>query len=98
MKYEEFLKIFEIGDRCDETYFYFKTDPKEIEHYIGYKPEYEKAYWAGYCDIEDGCEFKTAKEMFEAPIYNGKSIKDRWNEIVLCTIGGCPLEDYEKRM
>ena len=35
MKYEELLKIFEIGDGCDETYFYFKTDPKEIEHYIG---------------------------------------------------------------
>ena len=86
------LKIFEIGEGCDETTFYFKTDPKEKEHYLGYKPEYKKPYWVGYCDIENGCEFLTAKEMFEAPIYDGKSIKDRWNEIVLCTIGGCPVE------
>ena len=49
MKYEELLKIFEIGDGCDETYFYFKTDPKETEHYIGYKPEYEKRMWEKSC-------------------------------------------------
>lgn len=69
---------FEKGDeRVDETTFYFRSNPEEVEHYIGYLSQYEKPYWAGYCDIEDGCEFKTAKELFEAKIYDKRSIKDR---------------------
>jgi len=94
MKYEELLSIFEKAKNCDETVFYFKSDPKETEHYIVFLPEYEKPYWVGLCDIKDGCEFKTAKEMFEAPIYDGKSIKERWNEIIVCAINGCSVEDW----
>lgn len=55
-----------------------------------------KPYWAGYCDIEDGCEFKTAKELFEAKIYDKRSIKDRWDELVLINIGGISADDWEK--
>ena len=69
MTYDELLKIFEKGDDCDETVFYFKTDPKQKEHYLGFIPKYDKPYWIGYCDIEDGCEFTTAKEMFEAKVF-----------------------------
>jgi hypothetical protein len=94
MKYEELLSIFEKTENCDETVFYFKSDPKETEHYIGFLPEYEKPYWVGLCDIKDGCEFKTSKEMLEAPIYDGKSIKERWNEIIVCAINGCSVEDW----
>ena len=53
--------------------------------------EFEK-----YCDIEDGCEFKTAKELFEAKIYDKRSIKDRWDELVLINIGGISADDWEK--
>lgn len=87
--YDFVLSQFEKGDeRVDETTFYFRSDPKETEHYIGYLSQYEKPYWAGYCDIEDGCEFKTAKELLEAKIYDGKSIKERWDEVVLLEFGG----------
>lgn len=90
-------KGFEKGDeRVDETTFYFRSDPEEVEHYIGYLPQYEKPYWAGYCDIEDGCEFKTAKELFESKIYDRRSIKDRWDELVLINIGGISADDWEK--
>ncbi|MCI8509261.1 MAG: hypothetical protein HFJ06_11985 [Lachnospiraceae bacterium] len=91
--YEELLALFIGGEGVDETTFYFDDDEKEVEHYIGYLPQYEKPYWAGYCDIEDGCEFLSAKELFEAEIYNGKSIKQRWKQVVLTTIGGVPVED-----
>lgn len=64
--------------------------------YIGYLSQHEKPYWAGYCDIEDGCEFKTAKELFEAKIYDKRSIKDRWDELVLINIGGISADDWEK--
>ncbi len=94
MTYDELLKIFEKGDDCDETVFYFKTDPKQKEHYLGFIPKYDKSYWIGYCDIEDGCEFTTAKEMFEAKVFDGKSIKSRWDEVVLCSINGRNVEDF----
>lgn len=95
--YDFILALFKKGDeRVDETTFYFRSDPEEIEHYIGYLPQYDKPYWAGYCDIEDGCEFETAKELFEVKIYNGKSIKDRWNDLVLVSIGGVSVDDWDK--
>ena len=96
MNYETLFDLFERKCRnIDETSFYFKTDPNEVEHYIGYLPQFELPYWVGYCDIEDGWECKTAKELFEAPIFDGKSIKDRWDEIVLIQIGGISFDDWK---
>lgn len=45
------------------------------------------------CDIEGGREFATAKEMFEAPVFDGKTIKERWDEVVVFQIGGIPTEN-----
>lgn len=73
---------------------YFKTDLNQNNHYIGYLPEYDKPYWAGYCDIPNGFEFKTAEELFLAKIYDGKSIKDRWNEIAFIQIFGMDIDEW----
>ena len=95
--FDIFLHQFEINqERMDETAFYFKTDPDEIDHYIGYVAGYKKPYWTGLCDIQDGCEFSTAREMLEAPIYNGQSIKNRWAEVCIYQIGGISAEEWEK--
>jgi len=96
LSYDGFLKAFEHDDiyPVDETSFYFSDDPKETDHYLGCLREYEKPYWVGYCDIPDGCEYSSAKEMLEAKIFDGKSIKERWDSVVLCTIGGIPVEDW----
>lgn len=90
--YSFVLRLFEIGKSVDETTFYFESDPEETVHYLGYLPQYEKPYWAGYCDIPDGCAFFTAKELFEAKIYDGKSLKDRWSDVVLKELGMVPVE------
>lgn len=98
--YEDYDTIFSLFNKghhlIDETMFIFRTDPNEAEHYIGYLPQYEKPYWAGLCDVRDGCEFKTAKELFEAKIYDGQSIKERWPELILELIGGMD-PDYVDR-
>lgn len=95
--YKFILKQFERGDpRVDETVFYLASDPQEVEHYIGYLPEFDEPYWAGYCDVPDGCSYKTAKELFEAKIYDGQSIKARWDELILICIGGINVDDWEK--
>ena len=41
-----------------------------------------------------GCEYVTAKEMFEAKIFDKRSINDRWHELVMVNIGGIPADDY----
>ena len=82
------------GWRMDETSFYFADDPAEAEHLIGYLPQYETPYWAGYCDIPDGCEFRTAEELVNAKIYGNKSLCERWASVRLINVGGIPLKDF----
>ncbi len=96
--YEKLLWAFEHDDNflVDETLFYFDDDPYREDHYIGCLRNYEKPYWAGYCDIQDGCEYTSAAELFNAPIYSGHSIKERWENIVLVNIGGFSADDWYK--
>lgn len=89
-----FVRQLEAGCWIDETCFYFKDDPAEEEHYLGYLPQYEVPYWVGKCDVENGCEFKTAEELVNAPIYYGKSLKELWDKIVIVSIEGLPLDDW----
>lgn len=99
MNYETLYDLFDKKRTdIDETSFYFRNDPLETIRYIGYLPEYEEPYWAGHCDISDGCSFKTAKELFEAPVFDGKSIKDRWNDIVLYEIGGVDADEWKMHL
>ena len=94
--YSIILEIFEKhGELVDEVSFNFKGEPGYIEHYIGYNLQDDEPYWAGLCDITDGCNFKTAKELFEAKIYNGKSIKERWNDFVILDITGIRADDWK---
>lgn len=96
--YEDYNKFFEEfvsqGINADETTFYFKSESDDVIHYIGYLPQYEKPYWVGCCDVSEGTEFLTAEEMFSAKIFEGMSIKERWNEIVICEFGGISIESY----
>lgn len=94
--YNSFLQKFETqGEFMDETEFYFSSDPQKQLHCIGYSGKFTKPYWVGYCDIPDGCEYFTAKEMFAAKIFDKLSIKDRWHELVMVNIGGIPADDYQ---
>ncbi len=98
MNYEKLFNLFDQKlTNIDETSFIFRDDPRKIEHYIGYIPPHELPYWVGYCDVEGGCDFKTAKELFEAPILGGKSIKDRWNEVEIITIGGINIDEWDEK-
>ena len=93
--HNRFLQAFiSEGVYADETTFYFKDDPSETVHYIGYLPEYASPYWAGYCDIPNGADFKTAEELFNAKIYDGKSIRERWSELVVLDFGAIPVDEY----
>ncbi len=98
--YENYDTIFEMFEQgyidVDETSFYFRSDPKEQDRFIGFLPEYEKPYWVGLCDIPDGCEFATAKELFEARIYDSQSLKERWSDVVLCMMNGVDVDSVNR--
>ena len=94
ISFDFFLEELKKGHVMDETCFYFIDEMDEPEHYIGCLPEYEKPYWAGLCDIPNGTEFLTAEELVDAPIYDGRSIKERWQDIRFILLGGLSVEDY----
>lgn len=94
ISFDDFYKQLEIGETIDETSFYFLDDEKEEEHYLGFLPHFEKPYWVGYCDIENGTEFYTAEELVNAKIFDGKSLKERWNQVCITSILGMDIEDW----
>lgn len=97
VNYDFFLEQLKIGKDMDETVFIFMDDPQEEIHYLGYQPQYAQPYWVGFCDAPDGCEFLTAEELLNAPIYQGKSIRERWDMVQLITINEIPLEIWLER-
>ena len=56
----------------------------------------KKTYWVGYCDIENGCEFESANELVDPPIFDGKSLRARWNDVIIYSIKGCCREEWLK--
>ncbi len=94
MEWNYFFRQLEAGRNIDETCFVFADDPEHEQHYLGYLPTFEKPYWVGYCDIKDGCEFLTASELAEAKIFDGKSLRERWNSVVILSIEGCSVQDW----
>ena len=94
LDFDFFLKQLRFGKYIDETQFYFADDPNESDHWLGYLPEYDLPYWVGYCDVEGGCEFKTAEELINAPIFDRRSLAERWDMVRIVNIWGIGLEDW----
>ena len=94
--FETFLNILAHDDAfaVDETAFYFMDDPAGEESMLGCLRRLDKPYWVGNCDIPDGGCFRTASEMLHARIFDGKSIKERWSQVVLVSIGGIRTDEW----
>ena len=39
-------------------------------------------------------EFATAKELVEACVFNGKSLEERWDKVIIYSIEGIDLQDW----
>ena len=86
LDYNLFFHYLQIGKCINETCFYFADEPEEEERYLGYIEGHEQPYWVGRCDNPNGCEFATAEELVQAPIYQGRSLKERWNQVRIVEI------------
>ena len=91
LDFDYFLKQLEIGANIGETNFYFSDDAANMSRWLGFTKGFEKPYWVGYCDIPDGTEFQTAEELVNARIYDGKSLKERWEKVRIFSIDGVDL-------
>lgn len=98
LDFDYFFRQLKAAMNIDETCFYFADDSEEEEHYLGYNQGELKPYWVGYCDVKDGVEFKTAEELVNAPIFDGKSLKSRWRDVRICSIETFPLKDWVECM
>lgn len=88
------IQEFKAGMNVDETSFTFEKDNQDLLRYIGYSENDPLPYWAGLCDLPNGGRFQTADELFEAKIYDGKSLKERWDEVTIYSINSLPLDDW----
>lgn len=96
MSFEFFLKQLKAGVMIDEFNFAIIDDPLYNDCYLGYLPQFEKPYWIGLCDVQDGCEFLTAEDLIHAKVYHGRSIYELWDKIMIHSIEGLSLEDWFK--
>jgi hypothetical protein len=94
LDFDFFMRQLIAGMNIDETCFYFLNDPKEEEHFCGFSPQFDKPYYVGLCDIENGIDFTSADELVNAPIFNGQSLKSRWSDVKIVSIMGLRLEDW----
>ena len=94
----------EAHDTIDETEIIFLDDLERGECIMGYIPYlnlkgktvyFDHPYWVGTgCDIEDGAEFESAKDLLHAEIYGGRSIFQAWEHVSVLNLGMIPLEDW----
>lgn len=94
LDFDFFMRQLSAGKNIDETCFYFSDDEAQTEHYLGFLPQYDKPYWIGYCDIDDGAEFLTAEELVNAPVFDKRTLKERWSEVRIVSIEGLCLDDW----
>ena len=99
VEYSDFMRSFDMGKNMYEISFYFSDDKYSKEHMIGYQTKYEqeKPYWIGVCDIINGCEFSSAEELLTAKVFDGKSMLDRWDEIIFFDINGITADMWNER-
>ena len=99
LPFEWVLDIFRHCEDIDETIFNFTSDDPDYERFLGCLTDVRpnKLYWAGYCDLPDGFDAATADELFDAPIYDGKSLKERWGEVNLLAFGWIEPDEYISR-
>lgn len=94
LEFDFFMRQLIAGKNIDETCFYFSDDETQTEHYLGFLPQYEEPYCVGYCDIDDGAEFLTADELVNAPVFDKRTLMERWSEVRIVSIEGLCLDDW----
>ncbi len=92
----------ELEEDMDGTAFYFISEQGTgTNRELGCLPEGPRTggqrFWADNCDLPEGFRCETAEQLFDAPIYGGRSLRERWSEVWLYHIGGLYTNDFFSR-
>ena len=92
----------ELGEDMDGTAFYFLPERGTgTERTLGCLPAGPHTgglpYWAENCDRAEGLRCETAEQLLDAPVYGGRSLRERWSEVWLYRIGGMYTNDFISR-
>lgn len=96
MEWKNFYYLLAVEKRIGEMCFIFSDDEKKTEHYLGYTADWDEPYWIGYCDIKDGCGFQAVEELVRAPVFDHKSLQERWDKVQIESIDGLTLEEWRQ--
>ena len=100
MTFELFQKLMSFdteGRSCIEIQFFVKENEKFDYCWMGKMPDKETkkdVFWYGLTpDGKNGYDYPTFVEFSSAYIFDGKSLLDIWDNIVIEEINGCdPME------
>lgn len=96
MEWKNFYYLLTVEKSIGEMCFIFSDDKEKTEHYLGYTADWDEPYWIGCCDIKDGCGFQTAEELVKAPVFDHKSLQERWDKVQIESIDGLTLEEWRQ--
>ena len=66
-----------------EISFYFRTDLQKRTHSFEYFEKLIQPYWASAPDGSKSLFYPTTRELFEAKIFDGESLRESWPEFVI---------------
>lgn len=89
----DMIQVFKYDSHINDMSFSFKQDETKILHYIGVTKEAHDPYWSYFSDDSGVKRFHTAEELFNAKIYNGQSLRERWSEVTIVHMNGMPIEE-----
>ncbi|HFI0796425.1 TPA: hypothetical protein ACGO8I_002131 [Streptococcus suis] len=94
LQYDYFLQEFEAGMMPGEINFSFETDEEKELCSFGYSKEAEQPYWIRENKQTDEKSFISSALLFSCPLFDGKSLRERWDEVVIYSIAGQSLNDW----
>ncbi|MBQ2725472.1 MAG: hypothetical protein IJF78_07190 [Clostridia bacterium] len=99
---ETFLDVFTDNPMLlNESEFLLASDPISPKqpgycgaYMIGWLGETEKPYWIGGFDGAQDARFSSAEELMDAPVFGGKSLRERWDDIMWLSLMSIPTDEW----
>ena len=90
--------LFASGKHCGEIAFRLTDSETFTLCWMGklYSADEQRdVYWYGLTeDGQNAYEYATFAELADAPVFDGKSLKDVWDDVVVLEIDGCAPEVF----
>lgn len=87
----DIIQVVKSDSLINDMSFSFNQDDPQILHDIGVSKGERQPYWAYFLDGSNVKRFHTAEELFNAKIYGGQSLRERWPDVTIVHMNGLPI-------